>query len=89
VACVGWMSNCGHEVGEDGIEVDPNGRNGAGDDRRDRRQEQRVLRRRCAMIIGDPIEPGVQTQQQPSHYSPLLPLDDSLTALGGRALTES
>ena len=65
-----WMSDRGYEVGEDVVEADPNGLNGTGDNRRDRRQEERILRRRCAVLIGDPIEPRVQTQQQPSHLLP-------------------
>lgn len=64
------MSDRTHEVGEDVVEADSDGLNGGSDDRRDRCQKECILGRRCTMLIGDPIESGVQTQQQPSHLFP-------------------
>ena len=46
------MSNRSHEVGEDVVEADSDGLNGRSDDRRDRCQKERVLRRRSALLVG-------------------------------------
>jgi len=71
-----WKSNRSYEAGEDVVEADPDGLNRGGDDRRNRRQEERVLCRGCAPLVGDPIEVGMQSCQQPSHLLPLSPADD-------------